>query len=48
MSGRVAQLYVIARLRRIDDGDYSDLVEPLARHAKGLLSSVPSEPEQRI
>ncbi|MDQ2790972.1 MAG: aminoglycoside phosphotransferase [Pseudonocardiales bacterium] len=39
-TGRVAQLYVIARmLRRVDDGDYPDLAEPLARHAHGLLLS---------
>lgn len=39
-TGRVAQLYVIARLlRRIDDGDYPDLAEPLLRHAHGLLAS---------
>ncbi|MGH3549985.1 MAG: hypothetical protein ACRDQU_18125 [Pseudonocardiaceae bacterium] len=38
--GPVARLYVIARmLRRIDNGDYPDLAEPLARHAHGLLLS---------
>lgn len=38
-TGRVAQLYVIARLlRRIDGGDYPDLAEPLTRHAESLLA----------
>ncbi|MGI9003543.1 MAG: phosphotransferase [Pseudonocardia sp.] len=37
-TGRVAQLYVIARLlRRIDGGDYPDLAEPLGRLASHLL-----------
>lgn len=37
-TGRVAQLYVIARLlRRIDGGDYPELAAPLAAHAKTLL-----------
>lgn len=37
-SGRLAQLYVIARLLgRIDKGDYPDLAAPLADHAKALL-----------
>jgi hypothetical protein len=37
-AGRLAQLYVVARLlRRIDGGDYPDLAEPLARHADDLL-----------
>lgn len=41
-TGRVAQLYVVARmLRRVDDGDYPDLAEPLTRHACGLLASSP-------
>jgi len=41
-TGRVAQLDVIARmLRRVDDGDYPDLAEPLIRHAHGLLTSSP-------
>jgi hypothetical protein len=42
-TGRVAQLYVIARmLRRVDDGDYyPDLAEALTRHAHGLLASTP-------
>jgi hypothetical protein len=41
-TGRVAQLYVIARmLRRVDDGDYPDLAEPLIRHAHGLLAFFP-------
>ncbi|WP_018683949.1 phosphotransferase [Actinokineospora enzanensis] len=36
--GRLAQLYVIARLsRRIEGGDYPDLAEPLKRHAAALL-----------
>lgn len=38
-SGRVAQLYVVARLlRRIDGGDYPELAEPLAAHARTLLT----------
>ncbi|MGH3631118.1 MAG: hypothetical protein ACRDRL_27200 [Sciscionella sp.] len=37
-TGRIAQLHVIARLlRRIDDGDYPDLAESLARYARRLL-----------
>jgi hypothetical protein len=37
-TGRVAQLYVVARLlRRIDGGDYPDLAGPLDRHARILL-----------
>lgn len=37
-TGRVAQLYVVARLlRRIDGGDYPELAEPLAAHARDLL-----------
>lgn len=37
-TGRVAQLYVIARLlRRIDGGDYPELAAPLASHANTLL-----------
>jgi hypothetical protein len=37
-SGRVAQLYVIARLlRRIDGGDYPELAEPLQALAESLL-----------
>jgi Phosphotransferase enzyme family len=37
-TGRIAQLYVIARLlRRIDGGDYPELAAPLAAHAKALL-----------
>ena len=37
-TGRVAQLYVIARLlRRIDGGDYPELAAPLTAHAKTLL-----------
>ncbi|MGQ0841747.1 phosphotransferase [Actinokineospora sp.] len=36
-TGRIAQLTVIARLlRRIGDGDYPDLAEPLVRHAHSL------------
>jgi hypothetical protein len=36
--GRVAQLYVVARLlRRIDGGDHPELAEPLAAHAWTLL-----------
>jgi hypothetical protein len=39
-SGRVAQLYVIARLlRRIDGGDYPELAEPLAAHARAVLKT---------
>ncbi|ALG06257.1 hypothetical protein [Kibdelosporangium phytohabitans] len=39
-SGRVAQLYVVARLlRRIDGGDYPDLAEPLTHHAHALVAS---------
>ena len=39
-TGRVAQLYVIARLlRRIDGGDYPELATPLGRLARGLLGS---------
>jgi hypothetical protein len=39
-AGRLAQLYVVARLmRRIDGGDYPDLAEPLAKHASILLAS---------
>lgn len=38
-SGRVAQLYVVARLlRRIDGGDYPELAEPLTAHARTLLT----------
>jgi hypothetical protein len=41
-AGRVSQLYVIARmLRRVDDGDYPDLAEPLTRRAHGLLATSP-------
>ncbi|MBM7771328.1 hypothetical protein JOD54_001532 [Actinokineospora baliensis] len=37
-AGRLAQLYVVARLsRRIEGGDYPDLAEPLKRHAAALL-----------
>jgi len=37
-SGRVAQLYVVARLqRRIDGGDHLDLAEPLNDHVRDLL-----------
>ncbi|WP_132110132.1 phosphotransferase [Actinocrispum wychmicini] len=37
-AGRLAQLYVVARLlRRTDRGDYPDLAEPLAAHARDLL-----------
>ncbi|MPZ66451.1 MAG: aminoglycoside phosphotransferase [Pseudonocardiaceae bacterium] len=37
-TGRVAQLYVVARLlRRVDGGDHPDLAAPLVRHAKNLL-----------
>ncbi|MEV0682190.1 phosphotransferase [Actinosynnema sp. NPDC050436] len=37
-TGRVAQLYVAARLlRRIDGGDYPDLAAPLHRHTRTLL-----------
>ncbi|WP_245811932.1 phosphotransferase [Actinophytocola xinjiangensis] len=37
-SGRVAQLYVLARLfRRIDGDEYPDLFGPLTNHANGLL-----------
>lgn len=37
-TGRVAQLYVVARLlRRIDDGDYPELAAPLGRLANRLL-----------
>lgn len=36
--GRVAQLYVAARLlRRIDGGDYPDLADPLRRHIRPLV-----------
>lgn len=43
--GRVAQLYVIARmLRRVDDGDHPCLAAPLIRYAHGLLESSLSEP----
>ncbi|MBP2321210.1 hypothetical protein JOF56_001595 [Kibdelosporangium banguiense] len=39
-AGRIAQLYVVARLlHRIDNGDYPDLAEPLKRHASSLLAS---------
>ncbi len=39
-TGRVAQLYVVARLlRRIDGGDYPELAEPLGRVASSLLAS---------
>jgi hypothetical protein len=39
-TGRIAQLYVVARLpRRIDGGDYPELAEPLAKHASFLLAS---------
>jgi aminoglycoside phosphotransferase (APT) family kinase protein len=42
-TGRAAQLYIVARmLRRVDDGDYPDLAEPLTRHARGLLASSPT------
>jgi hypothetical protein len=37
-TGRTAQLYVAARLlRRIDDGDYLDLAEPLNHHVNTFL-----------
>jgi hypothetical protein len=37
-AGRLAQLFVVARLlRRIDQGDYPDLAEPLTQHARILL-----------
>ncbi|GGM65295.1 hypothetical protein GCM10012275_39810 [Longimycelium tulufanense] len=37
-TGRIAQLYVVARLlRRIDGGDFPDLAKPLAQHARSLL-----------
>lgn len=37
-TGRVAQLYVVARLlRRIDGGDYPELAQPLTKHASKLL-----------
>ncbi|ACU34858.1 aminoglycoside phosphotransferase [Actinosynnema mirum] len=39
-TGRIAQLYVAARLlRRIRGGDYPDLLEPLELHVRGLLGS---------
>jgi hypothetical protein len=39
-TGRITQLYVVARLlRRIDNGDYPDLAEPLSKHASSLLAS---------
>jgi hypothetical protein len=39
-TGRVAQLYVVARLlRRIDGGDHPDLAEPLNQHVESLLSN---------
>jgi hypothetical protein len=42
-TGRAAQLSIVARmLRRVDDGDYPDLAEPLTRHARGLLASSPT------
>jgi hypothetical protein len=38
-SGRVAQLYVVARLlRRVDGGDYPELARPLAKHARSLVT----------
>ncbi|MGH3620218.1 MAG: aminoglycoside phosphotransferase [Sciscionella sp.] len=38
-AGRIAQLYVIARLlHRARRGEHPDLVEPLTRHAQALLS----------
>ncbi|MPZ84047.1 MAG: aminoglycoside phosphotransferase [Actinophytocola sp.] len=38
-AGRLAQLYVLARLlSRIDGGDYPDLAEPLHRHADSILA----------
>lgn len=38
-TGRLAQLYVAARLfRRIDDGDFPDLADPLHQHIKRLLA----------
>lgn len=37
-TGRVAQLYVVARLlRRIDGGDYPELAAPIVAHARTLL-----------
>jgi len=39
-TGRVAQLYVIARLlRRIDGGDFPDLAEPLRDHAEFVMAN---------
>jgi len=39
-TGRVAQLYVVARLLgRADSGDHPDLAAPLMRHAENLLNS---------
>lgn len=39
-TGRVAQLYVIARLLdRIEGGDYPELAEPLAQQANALIGS---------
>lgn len=39
-TGKIAQLYVIARLlRRIDGGDYPELAAPLTVHANSLLRS---------
>lgn len=39
-AGRLAQLYVVARLLdRVDGGDHPDLAEPLARHAATLLDT---------
>jgi hypothetical protein len=38
-SGRVAQLYVVARLlRRIDGGDYPELAQPLMERARSLIT----------
>jgi hypothetical protein len=38
-AGRLAQLYVLARLLgRIDGGDYPDLAEPLHHHADSILA----------
>jgi hypothetical protein len=39
-TGRIAQLFVACRLlRRIEQGDYPDLAEPLREHARSLLTS---------
>ncbi|MEV0681682.1 aminoglycoside phosphotransferase [Actinosynnema sp. NPDC050436] len=37
-AGRVAQLYIVARLlRRADGGEFADLIRPLEQHARTLL-----------